>query len=411
MKKLLLTFSLILLVFCSVFAQKQYTYLKGQESPFNGEFNEPRYIGVDSISYESYIKDSEQTYSLYSEDIQELTLYKKGYTLIKSSSDGLVDTLRSFIKTLKNDSKREYEHIKQYSDDEKLIYFSSKNYIPYSIIDMLRPGFLYYMEEKKYIYDTEGRIFERISIKNHDGAATLMTYDTIKYDYEFKSYLNSVTLKCNTIQSRGDIMYVFYFDENKSIETIEQPESVNGRVDTQYLFDNQGRLMKTTKSFPEPVPTISSESIPEDDPMFWETITIEYKYTNSGYEQYENGVKAFEYKFQDDGYCTEIIQYSDMFIEINPPVQVIKSIEKFSYFKDGKIIVDNIFVEKVAPKVYGIQGGVSINTEKSLPVSIFTFSGGFVKQTIVSAGTNTIPMTKGLYIVLIGNMSYKILVK
>ena len=401
MKKLVLSFGLFLLIFGSISAQGKYTYLKGQESPFNGEFNEPRYIGVDSISYEFYV-------NVHFETIRELTLSEEGYTLIKCSSDGLVDTLKSWTETIKNDLKREDEYIKKYSDDRKIINFSSKNYMPNSITDMLSPGFLYYMEEKKYVYDTEGRILERSSIKNNNGAATVMTYDTIKYDYKLKPYLNSVTLECNTIYFKNDTMYVFYFDENNSIETIEP---VYGRTES-YLFDDQGRLTKKTTSFPKPIPTATSIDIPEeDDPMFWETIITEYKYTNNGYEQYENGLKKYEYKFQDDGYCMEIIRYEPLDIAVFPPEYVISSIEKFSYFKDGKVIVDNGLIGKVAPKVYGMRGGVTINTEKSLPIGIYTFSGSLVKQEKISAGNSTIPLPKGLYIVVICNMSYKILVQ
>ena len=53
--KTLLLLALMYCMIANVYAQRQYTYLKGQESPFNGEFNEPRYIDVDSILFYYYL--------------------------------------------------------------------------------------------------------------------------------------------------------------------------------------------------------------------------------------------------------------------------------------------------------------------------------------------------------------------
>ena len=401
MKKILLSLGLLLFVFGGMTAQGEYTYLKGQASPFNGEFNEPRYIDVDSITYvisenKIFVDPSSAEFLESTGDFVETNV---GYTLIKSSYDGFVDTLNIFSETHLTGIGKRY-HVKKYSDEGRLVYSSSVMEYP-SMTDR---------EEREYLYDVEGRILEIATTKNHDGAATVMVYDTVKYDYEFKPYLSTVTIKYNTIYTKEDSILVFYFDDKNVCATIEYAGTVY-EVNTEYLFDNQSRLTKITKSFYSPAVPTGNNSEEPNDLEFKEPITIEYKYTDNGYEEYENAIKKTEYKFQDDGYCMEIIQYEPLDAAVFPPVYSVKSIRKFSYFKDGEVIVDNGLIGKTAPEVYGIQGGVAINTEKSLPVSIYTFSGSLVKQERVSAGTNTIPLTKGLYVVVVGNMSYKVLVR
>jgi len=388
------TILLIAVMYCmiaNVYAQKQYTYLKGQESPFNGEFNEPRYVGVDSILYYYYLSDdypSATSGSYIGEIIPGFVQHDEGCILIKSSSDGLTDTLKYHLPRYGFGKISEY--VKKYSEDGKLVSYSWDEQV---FSDM---------GEKKYTYDAEGRISEITTIKNNDGAATVMVYDTIKFDYEFNLYLTGDGIDNNIIYTKNDTLFVFYSDEGYEIIDINKPEYDQKK--TQYLFDSQNRLTKTVISY------VTEPNADKKFEMKKDTI-IEYKYTNNGYEEFLNEAKVAEYKFQDDGYCVEINLYEVSDAAVYPPRSKLKSIEKFSYFKDGKIIVDNESFELVAPKVYGVQGGIVVSAEKSLPVSIYTFSGGFVKQESVFAGTNTIPMTKGLYVVVIGSLSYKILVQ
>ena len=168
MKKLLLSFNLLLLVFCSVFAQKQYTYLKGQESPFNGEFAEPRYIGVDSITYVYYQNKAfvDPSYAAFLEGDGEFEEANGGYILIKCSPDGLTDTLKSFSETYLTGQYNRYD-IKKYSDDGKLIRNSS----------VLELGYDTYIEEKGYVYDSEGRISKITTTKKSDRAVAVMVYE------------------------------------------------------------------------------------------------------------------------------------------------------------------------------------------------------------------------------------------
>ncbi len=385
MKKLLL-FSLTVLMFIDISAQKKYTYLQGQTSPFNGEFNEPRYKGVDSISYIYYEKKPITQTNV--DEIPELVPIISSYILVKNSADELSDTLRY------NNGEGFDKYIKKYSEDGKLVYSSSEVHDNNSID----------IEKRKFVYDAEERISEISMIKNRNGDATVMVYDTIKYDYVFKPYLGSVTIKYNTIYTQNDSILVFYSDDQNLYETIEHLRTTD-ETTTQYIFDDQNRLIKKTISYYTPPKPTSG-----DNQEYRTPDVFDYEYTDNGYKIYENEGKTTEYNFQNDGYCTEIIYYEQSMIAVYPPLYVV-AIEKFSYCKNGTPIVGNEPIEQKAPKVYGTQGGIVVNTETSLPVSIYMFSGALVKKEIAGAGNQIIPLSKGFYIVTIGNMSYKVLVR
>jgi len=405
MKKILLSFGLLLFVSGGVFAQKEYTYLKGQMSVFNDKFNEPRYVDVDSISYVYYV-DKHFVDVIYPggpsfEEMEDFIKVKEGHMLLKCSYEGLTDTLRYYEKGRSVDEAETGEYIRRYSGDKKLVYSSS----------VTDHGYYTDIEEKGYTYDAEDRISKITTMRNHDGAAEVMVYDTIKYDYESRQ--SSDALEYNLIMNSGytsrDSVFVFYNDSGYlTLRNIPALGANPNRLDSvRYVFDLQGRLIKRKWSYK----IISvSEGVSDVGDIRMPT-TIEYRYTEDGYEEYENGVKKCEYKFQDDGYCMEINRYEKSDADVYPPISNLMSTEKFSYFKNGEIIAENGLIESNAPKVYGVQGGIIVITEKSLPVSVYTFSGGLMKQKKVSAGANTIPMAKGLYVVVIGSMSYKILVK
>ncbi|MDR2913909.1 MAG: DUF6383 domain-containing protein [Tannerella sp.] len=396
MKKLLLLFSSIVLVFINISAQKKYTYLQGQTSPFNGEFNELRYEGVDSISYIFYGNERFHTTSYkatLADESPGVYLAISSYILVKNSTDGLSDTLRYYDESSEVEGFDEY--VKKYSDDGKLV-FSSSTFPAQKNED-------FDVEERKFVYDDE-RISQVITYRNRDGVKNVVINDTIKYDYELKPYLNSESVTYNTIYTKNDSILVFYFDDENVYRTIEYFGTTDQTI-TQYVFDAQNRLIKITHS-EYLLPTLTSGA----DQGNKESDVVEYKYTNTGYEEYVNEIKTIEYKFQDDGYCTDIIYYTPNDATVFPPIYDVVAIEKFSYCKDGSPIVANPLIGQNAPKVYGTQGGIIVNTEKTLPVSIYTFSGGLVKKEIVSAGSQTIPLSKGFYIVTIGNMSYKVLV-
>lgn len=392
MKKLVLLF--LLCISTSVaFAQKDYTYLKGQDSPFNGEFREPRYHNVDSIGYILYVDDEMTGYDARTissfPEIPGFAAYES-YMLVKRSLDNLTDTIKHY--TQESGEKNMYEYVKKYSDDGKLIYSSSVLRTPDGM-------------QKFYTYDDKERISEIVTIKNNNGDATVIVNDTVKYDYNFKQYSN--TLEYNTIYQGEDSIMVFYFDEgyelhmNKTLA--DTVPSLN--IIWRYEFDTQNRLVKYTTSYSITEPTTNETS------DFKEPEIIEYKYTANGYEKYENDVKRKEYKFQKDGYCTEIITYLRKIDENNLQRLIPGVIERYSYFKNGEPAVANELIENNAPKAYGVQGGLMIETQTPVEAGIYLFSGAFVKKIKTGTGQHMITLPKGFYIVAVGDLSYKVMVK
>ena len=399
MKKLFLYLGLFLFVPGSISAQEKYTYLKGQNSPFNGEFNEPRYIDVDSISYVYYanIAFVDPPLAKHLEDVGGFIEENGGYTLIKRSSDGLADTLKTFSETHPASQHNRY-YIEKYSDDGKLVFSSSiTEYSSFSDKD-----------EKEYLYDSEGRILEIATRKNYEDGSEAMVYDTVKYDYELKpdAKMREYNLITNSGNTLNDSIFVFYNDSGYlTLQEFPAVETFPRQGDTiKYVFDSQGRLVRKVHSYEITINNGRSSALDLREPP-----TIEYKYTDNGYEEYEDGDKMMEYIFQSDGYCTEIIQYYSLDVGVAPSIPYV--ITKISYYKNGELIAGSESFDKAAPKTYGVQGGIVVSTEKSLPVSVYTFSGSLVKQEKVSAGTNTIPLAEGLYVVVIGRKSYKVLAR
>lgn len=79
---------------------------------------------------------------------------------------------------------------------------------------------------------------------------------------------------------------------------------VSDSVITEYTFDTKNRLIRVERSYP-----YISFFNPGHEIIATDTTIIEYKYTTNGYERYENGVKRESFAFQQDSYCTEIINY------------------------------------------------------------------------------------------------------
>ena len=123
MKKLLFSLGLLFFVFSGMTAQGKYTYFENQYSHFNGEFNELRYIDVDSISY-VYYSDELFTTPVYivQAPVEELSGFvptRVKHTLINKSYDGLTDLLKTYDTEYPD---QYYEHVKKYSPNGNVIY-------------------------------------------------------------------------------------------------------------------------------------------------------------------------------------------------------------------------------------------------------------------------------------------------
>ena len=62
-------------------------------------------------------------------------------------------------------------------------------------------------------------------------------------------------------------------------------------------------------------------------------------------------------------------------------------------------------------RVWGVEGGLFINTEAPEQVKVFAMSGVLIKEINISAGLQRINLSKGAYVILLGDTSYKVVVE
>ena len=62
-------------------------------------------------------------------------------------------------------------------------------------------------------------------------------------------------------------------------------------------------------------------------------------------------------------------------------------------------------------RVWGVEGGLFINTEAPEQVKVFAMSGALIKEINISAGLQRINLSKGAYVILLGDTSYKVVVE
>ena len=383
-------------------ASAQYTYLHGQPSPFNGEFNEQRLVDVDSISYIRYVRADYDGFNFldegFVESIDGFRAISARFLTITTNDNSNTDFIRGVEVIAGYELPASIEHTKKYNENDRLISYSGNLKYPY----------MYSHYEYNYEYDEEGRI-QQIALTNYqDEDAHVITYDTTKYDYTFKHLWDSETILVNTIYENNDSTFVYYTDNG--YEIIYNAYGDGHYETVTYKFDDKGRMSEYIINYVTPMPTSSNPSTYVDYPTVMNPIKREYKYTDSGYKVYINSVLYEEYKFQDDGYLVEYLKYIVPIYSTNPEYNELVSIDRYSYFKDGEVIVSNDNITEKAPSVIGIQGAVIINTDKVVDVSVYTFSGNMIKQVRTSVGEISIPLSKGLYIITANSISYKILV-
>ena len=74
------------------------------------------------------------------------------------------------------------------------------------------------------------------------------------------------------------------------------------------------------------------------------------------------------------------------------------------------IFSKDFIIEKNEVSFYTQPGTIVVHAAQNTPVSIYTFQGVMQKSLTVN-GTATIPVSKGLYILKIGDKNYKVSVR
>lgn len=383
----------------SVSAQMKYVdyrYLKEQRSPFNGVFLEPRYHDVDSIvavtygyyfyacfPYPEKLESEVNILPSFEDPPSGYTYYNEMHTSLKTSEDGLVDTFVIYGRDC-DAEPHVLLSVKRYSIDDQLIYVNDSN--------------KFIKHETHYTYDPDGRIYteQEVNIRCIN-ADTIKGVRSVKYDYENRIIYSGVSKTYFKYTDNGYITIdTFYTHESIPGGSSDDVRHVEIK---EYIFDSDNRLqtieIEHTQSSAVffPIPLVSMNK-------------YEYKYTVSGYEEYYNDIIRHKVTFQEDGYCTEMVLYDSSGEYINE----ISNIERFVYFKNGRE-VSNMRFKTIIPKAYGIPGGIMIDLADVAIVNIYSFTGGLVKRENVGEGNTVITLPKGIYIVVIGDLSYKVLVR
>jgi len=135
-----------------------------------------------------------------------------------------------------------------------------------------------------------------------------------------------------------------------------------------------------------------------------DTILYIYYDDELRYDKIINMDNYFEntaYFFNENGLMTKSITYSKPFENEDKRVR-----EYFYSFLPGNTTSNSIIVN--SSKIYGITGGLIIETEKPEWISVYSLSGQLIKKTYINYGTQQIPLAKGIYIVKSGQKTTKI---
>lgn len=395
MKKQLLCL-LFLLMTSFVSGQKKYTdytYFEGQNVFVDILISKPRYQDVDSIVY----------LTQYANDF-----IARSYTLIKRSLDGLTDTLEVHEEMVPKSADRidgnentvngrhtldrlpVYWEINQYAHDGKLSHTTClESYQSSSSIMETR-------DELFFQYDQEGRLAEYRGIFYNSLDKNYFLEMVFSFDYNMIT--RSMRSNDDSSWSEDMLIHISYTDNGYIAQWVSSTDTII----KYYMFNEADQLVRVCSVFSNYI----SEAVQGKSINGFISAYIEYKYTPNGYEIYdENGYKEREYLFNKDGYCTDIIYYGKGF-----QAPYISGVEKYVYYKNGQE-VSNEIIEMSVPKAYGLEGGLVLDLKQDDIVYIYSLSGSLVKKANVGEGNTTIPLPKGIYIVVIGDISYKVLVR
>ena len=82
----------------------------------------------------------------------------------------------------------------------------------------------------------------------------------------------------------------------------------------------------------------------------------------------------------------------------------------YIYFKPATSSVSKVAANE-GVKMFGAEGGVVVSTDKATDVMVYTIAGQLVNKTTVAAGTSTVSVTPGFYVVRAAGTAAKVVVK
>lgn len=280
-----------------------------------------------------------------------------GYEVIKRSADGLTETVRVYYGLIS-------DHIYTYSEDGR--------YISWKELEDIYGQGKYVRAEVLYEYDIKGRLIATYTVDNTIAEPDTLESERCIYLDDLAQYTDSgyihATVKISIdryngeVKEKGDTIVTEYvFDDQKRL--------IRAGIRTYTYFDD-GSVMMTVNQKPYPVYLDrKTEYYNNADGYFIGSKT--YVWRNSMWNSYESG--EVSYFYNDEPQSS---------VSVSEPLQ----------------------------KVYGIEGAIVVTAENDVPVCVYTLSGQLIKK-VIAQPHESIPMPKGLYVVIMKGRPYKVLVK
>ena len=318
-------------------------------TPFTGEFTAERFTG-DSIEFYAegnYIGNSH------------------GKTIYKRSKDGLRDTVFDYSGVI-----RVREFI--YSPEGKLV-----------TLNMLWPDIENKTEQvwitdyaTNYEYDAEGRIAVITTVQGNDSGSKF-------YDYT----ANTIVTKT----SGGTLIDSIFVVYNDSGYVCHMTDSYYGDYTVEYVFDSENRLLRSARY----------------RPYFGDKSEVLFTYHDHGYWEYRGDLYKTEYiYFEKESQLKKETAYELTY----KGWEVRNSYDYVYHYGDDILDVDQLAIEKTA-KIYGVTGGVAIESEAPVQVAIYAFGGQLIERRHFDSGSYQIPMLPGFYLVQAGKDVFKVKVR
>jgi len=217
-------------------------------------------------------------------------------------------------------------------------------------------------------YDADNRL---ISIKSKILPAASF-YVLIEYEYDSSGRLTRL--------AEWSLPGVF---ESYDYSTIVYTDSSYILNDIEYVFDAEDRLIRAGE--------------------------ITYSYFENGYSENLGPYAKTIYYFLENGYLSKKIFYK-LFEE--EWIQHTVWETAYRYKADNPNNPNsNATIKNTLRKVYGIDGAVMIYSGKPETVRIYAVSGLIVRNIQTSPGNQSISLSKGFYIVKMGDQAYKVMVR
>ena len=291
------------------------------------------------------------------------------------SEDGLVDTLSE------GSSNGSYYNVTRFSENNRRLLYLYSGHITKTDSSSYNETF--------YKYDEEGRLIQITS-------------------YRGKSHPDGS-------RSEEELVNDLYYDYTNLHMT--EKGYFYGEFNREYELDSLGRVT-TIKNIgnEDKYVEYDGKQYRYDDPYFFYTdsscIRLGYYYFGDQILSMPDCWVKSEYIFNDKGLLT--MEKQTMSIDgVNWAVN--NQIEyAYTYLdsKDTYSSTDNAIVEEVnKTKVYGTDNAIIVTTETNTTARIYNVYGQLIVKQNVSSGNNSIYVSKGYYIVTVGNASFKVFVR